>query len=90
VSGGILNGKAESLPKPVYPPVASPVNAAGAVGVSVLIDENGYVFSAEAVSGHPLLRGESVRAACEAKFAPTQLDGRPVKVYGVITYNYIR
>ncbi len=75
ISGGVLNGKATSLPKPPYPPAARAVRAAGAVSVQVLIDESGNVVSASAVSGHPLLRAAAVQAARGAKFSPTQLSG---------------
>ncbi|MEO8572578.1 MAG: energy transducer TonB [Pyrinomonadaceae bacterium] len=89
INGGVLNGKAVKLPKPPYPPAARAVSASGAVSIQVLIDENGEVFSAAAVSGHPLLRSASAIAACESKFSPTQLSGNPVKVYGIITYNFV-
>src|SRR5258705_5510043 len=45
ISGGVLNGKAISLPKPQYPPIARAAHAAGTVVVQVLIDENGSVVS---------------------------------------------
>jgi protein TonB len=89
ISGGVLNGKATSLPKPPYPPAARAVRASGAVSVQVLIDEEGRVVSASAVSGHPLLRAAAVAAARGARFSPTQLSGQPVKVNGVITYNFV-
>ncbi len=89
LSGGVLNGKALSLPRPSYPPAARAVNAEGPVTVQVLIDENGEVVSASAVSGHPLLRPTAVAAARQARFAPTFLAGSPVKVTGVITYNFV-
>jgi protein TonB len=89
ISGGVLNGKATSLPKPPYPPAARAVRASGAVSVQVLIDENGNVVSASAVSGHPLLRAAAVSAARGAKFSPTKLSGQAVKVSGVITYNFV-
>jgi TonB family protein len=89
ISGGILNSKATSLPRPAYPPAARAIGADGLVTVQVLIDEEGNVISAKAVSGHPLLRAASVQAAREAKFAPTMLSGQPVKVSGVITYNFV-
>jgi len=90
ISGGVLNGKATSLPKPAYPPAAKAVGASGSVTVQVLIDESGNVVSATAVSGHPLLRASAVAAARGAKFSPTQLSGQPVKVSGVITYNFVQ
>ncbi len=88
ISGGILNGKAVSLPLPEYPAAARAVKAAGAVTVRITIDESGEVVDAAAVSGHPLLRSAAVDAARAAKFAPTVLSGQPVKVTGVLTYNF--
>ena len=89
VSGGVLNGKATSLPKPNYPPAAKAVRAGGAVSVQVLISETGSVISASAVSGHPLLRAAAEGAARGARFSPTLLSGQAVKVSGVITYNFV-
>lgn len=89
ISGGVLNGKATSLPKPVYPAAAAAIRAEGTVGISVVIDEEGNVVSAKAVSGHPLLRAAAVKAARDAKFSPTLLNGEQVKVTGVLTYNFV-
>jgi protein TonB len=89
ISGGVLNGKAVSLPKPVYPAIARQAHASGTVTVQVTIDENGNVISAHAVSGHPLLQAVAVAAARSARFSPTKLSGQPVKVTGVITYNFV-
>src|SRR6476659_5183140 len=89
IAGGVLNGKAISLPKPAYPPIARAAHAAGTVVVQVLIDENGNVVSAHAVSGHPLLQAVAVGAARQARFSPTKLSGQPVKVTGVIQYNFV-
>ncbi len=89
VSQGVLNGKAISLPKPAYPPAAKAVRAGGQVTVQVLIDEEGRVVSASAVGGHPLLQAAAVSAARGARFSPTLLSGQPVKVSGVITYNFV-
>ena len=88
ISGGVLNGKAVSLPKPEYPAVARAANVSGPVNVEVTLDVKGNVVSASAVSGHPLLRAAAVNAARNAKFTPTLLAGQPVKVTGVITYNF--
>lgn len=84
----VLNGRAVSLPKPPYPPLALQVKASGPVNVQVLIDETGKVISAQAISGHPLLRAAAVQAARQARFSPTVLGDQPVKVSGVITYNF--
>ncbi len=88
ISGGVVNGKATNLVKPPYPAAARAVRASGAVNVQVTIDENGSVISASAVSGHPLLRAAAVSAARSSRFSPTLLSGQPVKVTGVIVYNF--
>lgn len=88
ISGGVLNGKATSLPPPQYSPIAKQAGASGTVTVQITIDEEGNVISAEAISGHPLLRAAAVSAAREAKFSPTKLAGQPVKVQGVLIYNF--
>jgi protein TonB len=85
----ILNSRALSLPKPPYPQMAKQVRVQGTVTVQVLIDEAGRVLSAKAMSGHPLLVPDSQRAALQARFSPTMINGQPVKVSGVITYNFI-
>jgi|ERR1043166_233405 TonB family protein len=89
ISGGVLNGRAIVLPKPAYPPIARAAHASGTVVVQVIIDEEGNVISARAVSGHPLLQAVCVAAARGAKFSPTKLAGQPVKVTGVIAYNFV-
>jgi TonB family protein len=89
ISGGVLNGKAISLPRPSYPAIARAARASGTVTVQVTLDESGKVVSARAVSGHPLLQQSAVQAAYGARFSPTQLSGQPVKVTGVITYNFV-
>jgi TonB family protein len=88
ISGGVVNGKAISLPVPAYPPAARAANIRGSVNVAVVIGKNGSVMSASAVSGHPLLRSAAVSAARRARFAPTVLSGQPVEVSGVIVYNF--
>lgn len=89
VSGGVLNGKAVSKPQPPYPPAAKAARAQGIVVVQVTVDETGGVTSAKAVAGHALLRAAAEAAAKQAKFSPTVLSGKPVKVSGMLTYNFV-
>jgi len=88
-SGGILNGKAISLPRPVYPAAARNAGASGKVVVEVTINEEGKVIEARAVSGHPMLPQAAVQAARLAKFSPAMLSGQPVKVTGTISYTFV-
>ena len=89
VSSEVLVGKALSKPAPPYPAVAKQIGMQGSVAVQVLIDEQGHVVSAKATSGPPLLLAAAVQAAYKATFIPTKLSGEPVKVTGVITYNFV-
>jgi TonB family protein len=87
-SEGVINGKATYLPNPAFPAPARLVGAYGVVNVQVTIDEDGKVISSKAVSGHPLLRGTAETAAWKAKFSTTYLSKVPVKVTGVIVFNF--
>lgn len=85
----ILNGRAIRLPKPAYPPIARAAGAEGEVEVQVLINPEGGVIAASAVSGHPWLQASSVKAARGSVFAPTKLDGKPVMVVGILKYKFM-
>lgn len=87
VNVGNMTGRAVSLPKPAYPPIAKQVRANGEVKVQVTVDEEGNVLSASAVSGHPLLRRPAEAAARQAKFA-SQIGGANSKATGVVVYNF--
>jgi TonB family protein len=85
----VLNSKAVKLPAPVYPSAAKAVGASGTVKVKVSVDENGSVFSATALSGHPLLRKAAENAAREARFASAFTEGKPVKMTGILIYSFV-
>jgi TonB family protein len=88
IQGGVLNGRATSLPDAPYPAKAKAANARGVVNVQVLVDENGNVISAKAMSGNSLLHPAAVQAARQAKFKPMQVSGQSVRVSGIIVYNF--
>lgn len=85
----LLNSKATYLNRPDYPKAAQAVKAAGIVFVQITVNEEGRVESAQAISGHPLLRAATVEAAKNAKFKPTIVNGKPVKVSGLLVYNFL-
>lgn len=84
----VINGKAISKPAPPYPALAKAARADGVVVVRVVVDEEGRVVAAQAESGHPLLRAVCVQTARQARFTPTLIEGRPVKIHGLISYNF--
>lgn len=90
-AANVLNGRAISLPRPSYPERAREGRLSGYVVVKVKIDETGKVVDAKDMcQGPPYLSQSSVKAAYEARFTPTKLSGKPVPVYGVIQYNFVR
>jgi TonB family protein len=91
VEAGVLNGRAISLPRPAYSDEARRQRLQGTVVIKVTIDETGKVIAAaDMCNGNPLLVEASLPSARAARFAPTLLNGQPVKVTGVITYNYVQ
>lgn len=85
VNGGVLNGKAIFLPKPIHP---AGVEATGVVVIEVTIDEYGNVSATRALSGPTPLQPAAMEAARQARFTPTYLMGEAVKVRGVITFSF--
>lgn len=88
ISVGVVNGRALNLEKPIYPEEARKQGIKGAVLVEVVIDENGNVISANSYSGEELLRNACKEAALKSIFSATLVAGQPVKVKGVIVYNF--
>ena len=87
-AGGVMDARALNLPQPAYPPIAKAARISGEVAVEIVVDEHGKVIWAEAVEGHPLLAKAAVDAARQAEFTPARLSGQPVKMTGLITYNF--
>jgi protein TonB len=88
-SSSVISSKVLNKPAPPYPKIALATHTQGPVNVEILIDEGGQVISARAVDGPAMLRAAAEQAARQARFTPTLLGGHPVKVSGVITYNFM-
>jgi len=87
----ILNGRALTLGRPEYPQDAAIRRLEGTVIVQVEIDEAGNVITAsDMCQGPPYLSEAAVRAAWKSRFSPTKISGVPIKVKGVIQYNFVR
>lgn len=91
IKKGVINGSALSLAKPAYSVEARRANAEGRVEVQVIIDEKGEVIYACAVkSDHYTLTEGAEASAYQSKFAPTILDGKPIRIIGTLVYNFQR
>ncbi|HEY0349404.1 MAG TPA: energy transducer TonB [Pyrinomonadaceae bacterium] len=89
VTSKVLSSKALNLPQPAYPMIAKQARIQGPVNIQILVDEQGKVISAQIVSGSPMLTSAAKEAAMRARFTPTILNGHPVKIQGVIIYNFV-
>jgi periplasmic protein TonB len=89
VSEGVLQGIAVRKKIPPYPEIARKIRLSGSVQVLVTISEEGRVIDATALNGHPILQQAAVGAAREWSFSPTLLSKVPVKVQGVLTFNFV-
>lgn len=82
--GGLIEA-----PRPIYPPEAREKKVEGQVTVSIVIGEEGTVISARPTSGPELLQGAAKDAALKARFHPTVVNGKPAKVSGAMTYDFV-
>lgn len=85
----IKKGGLIEAPKPIYPPEAKEKKVEGLVTVSIVIGEEGTVISARPTNGPELLQGAAKDAALKARFHPTIVNGKPAKVSGAMTYNFV-
>jgi protein TonB len=71
--------------QPEYPVLARHAHVSGTVVVNAVIDEQGNVVGARAVSGHPVLIPAALNAVLQWKYEPTLLNGKPVAVEMEVT-----
>ncbi len=90
ISVGILDWRVVEKPAPLYPELVTKAGLGGKTVVEVLIDTQGKVERAVVVSGHPVLHRAVLDAALQAKFYPTLVNGQPVKVTGLLSYDLDR
>jgi len=86
INAGEVTNRAVHLPQASYPALGTKLRVSGTVVIEVVIDQNGLVTSAHAISGHPLLQASSIAAARQAKFEPWFACGKPVKAKGTIRF----
>jgi len=87
ILAGVLNDLATSLPAP-DPAAGKAANESGTVTVEVVVNEKGTVVASSVVSGPQPLWRAAGEAARQARFAPPLQNGQPVKIAGVLTYDF--
>jgi len=84
----VVKGRATRKVQPAYPEIARTAKASGVVLVQITINESGEVINAQIIRGHPMFNDAALQAAKQWRFNPTILNGQPVKVKGVLTFNF--
>ncbi|HKS26269.1 MAG TPA: tetratricopeptide repeat protein [Pyrinomonadaceae bacterium] len=85
----LFNCKLFKNPYPKYPARAVRFPGQRVIQVKVEVDETGKVTSARMISGESAFRDSSKRAAMSAELRPTLVGGQPVKVSGIIKYQFL-
>ena len=89
VGGGVSRPEITSKVNPVYTEIARKARLQGTVIVEAIIDERGNVTNVRVLKGLPMgLDRSAVDAVEKWKFKPAMFQGRPVKVYYVLTVNF--
>lgn len=89
VSAGIISGKFTELVKPAYPRELKKAKVRESINVMILVAENGTVVKAKALCAKsPDLGASAEQAALASKFSPTVRNGKPIKIKGIIIYNF--
>jgi protein TonB len=84
----LTQGRVLRKVEPQYPAIARQVRVQGSVQVQIDISETGAVTNVTLLTGHPLLREAAMQAAKQWLFIPTELNERPVRAIGVLTFNF--
>jgi len=85
----VKKGELIEAPRPAYPEEIKEQKIEGTVVVVITIGNDGNVIHAKAKSGPEALYGVSEAAALKARFKPTLLNGQPVKVSALMTYDFV-
>ena len=88
VSEEVLQHRATKKVQPTYPVEARKAGISGVVQVRVSVSEQGQVMEAEALSGPEQLREFAVDAARQWIFKPMTIGRYPVKIDGVLVFNF--
>jgi periplasmic protein TonB len=84
----LTQGRVLRRVQPPYPTIARQTHVQGQVQVQIGISETGAVTDVTLLSGHPLLREAALQAAKQWLFIPTELNGKPVRAIGLLTFNF--
>lgn len=87
-SAGMTAANVIFSPAPAYPAAASAAHVEGQVTVQAVVNPEGKVVSARAVSGPPLLRDAATEAVQRWRYSPLMDNGKPIAVTTVAILDF--
>ena len=87
-TGGLLINKRIKSATPLYPRDFMNSRLSGLMLVKMKADELGNVISAKTVCGYPGFARAAEEATLKARYAPTLVSGKPVRVTGLAIYKF--
>jgi len=88
VGGVVQQARLIQSAPPVYPSLAKSLRISGDVVVDALVDADGKVKSAKAISGPDLLRQAAIETVRQWKYEPARLDGQAVAMHLEVTVKF--
>src|SRR5579875_3276146 len=87
-SPALMASRLVYAPRAQYPALAKMTHVQGKVLVEAVVDKDGQVIRAQAISGHRLLRGAAVREVYGRRYRPYLLDDRARDVATIVTVEF--
>ncbi|HTZ73344.1 MAG TPA: energy transducer TonB [Candidatus Aquilonibacter sp.] len=88
VGGQVQRPELVYNPDPVYPSKAKKEKVQGDVKIDAIVDKDGNVVEAHALSGPPLLIEAAIKAVSQWKYEPTYLNGSPYPLELVVDVSF--
>ncbi len=85
VGGKVMDSRLIRRVDPVYPEAAKRARIQGVVVLTVHVNEEGFVYDATVVKGHPLLNQAAVDAVKQWQYSPTLLNGQRVPIIATVS-----
>lgn len=89
INEGYFNGRTSELMKPPYPAAARQMRVGGPVLVEIEINEKGELLFSKAISGEKIFWAVAESAVRRSTFKPVYGCGGPLRIKGIISYNFI-
>ena len=85
LDGNVAESRLIHRVEPEYPEIALKSRIQGSVVLTVTVNEEGFVYDVQVVSGHPFFVGAATKAVKQWRYSPTTVNGVAVPVVATVT-----